>query len=293
MKINLAIEKYLVHIERKFKPSTLSSYSLCLNRFNKLTDSVNLVDLSEIKKVHINKFKDEISNQISKNTSNQYMNILRSFLIYLSLKNIKALPSSSIKLSKQKKSKYVFLSSDEVKRLIKSVKSDSIDGLRDTAIIEILLTTGIKLSDLIELNIDNLDLNKGKIIINKKNFFLSENALKTLKFYILERKDLDDALFIRHSGNAKLVSTDGFLRLSPEGVERVLRKHGKRARINKKVTPLVLRHTFATLLMREGADLQGVQKLLHHKDPHSTGIYLNQQKVNPKNTLDNYMPDLD
>jgi site-specific recombinase XerD len=160
-----------------------------------------------------------------------------------------------------------------VQRLLVAVKGGRLEDLRDRAIMELLFSTGLRVSELARLDIENVNLNTGEFSVRGKGdkirlVFLSSSATKALKEYLERRKDVSPALFIGLSRNSKEAT-----RLTARSVERMVKKYAVRAGIVKKTTPHTLRHSFATDLLRNGADIRSVQAMLGHSSITTTQIY--------------------
>jgi len=189
------------------------------------------------------------------------------------------------------------LEHDELRRLLNAPSGDSLPSLRDRAILELFFSTGLRLSELANLNRDSVSLDKGEFSVRGKGdkirlVFLSDDARDALKKYLDKRVDLDEALFVRNArgsssqklsvpverptgtGKRSRTIAQGFdLRLTPRSIERMVKRYALKAGITKKVTPHQLRHSFATDLLRNGADIRSVQALLGHSHITTTQIY--------------------
>jgi site-specific recombinase XerD len=216
-----------------------------------------------------------ISGTLKKKTQNYYLIALRAFLKYLVRREIKSLQPDRIDLAKTSERSLDLISSDELARLLAAPKGDKIQALRDRAIFELLFSTGLRISELCSLS-RYIDLKKDELSVRGKGekvrvVFLSEDAKNAIKKYLEKRDDVDDALFVKHSnGGAKEAKS---LRLSPRSIERDIAHYAIAAGISKKVTPHVLRHSFATDLLENGADLRSVQVMLGHANINTTQIY--------------------
>ena len=209
---------------------------------------------------------------LKKRTQNYYLIALRQFLKYLAKRNVDSLPPERIELAKVGQRDLNLITEDELKRLLSAPEGNTLKTLRDRAILELLFSTGLRVSELTSLNAD-LDLSKDEFSIRGKGekvrvVFLSEQAKKSIKEYLKARKDMHDALFVSIP-RGKQEAT----RLTARSVERLVARYAIKAGISKKVTPHVLRHTFATDLLQNGADLRSVQALLGHADISTTQIY--------------------
>lgn len=229
-------------------------------------------------KASAGKFSFEKGN-LKKNTQNYYLIALRNFLKYLAKRDIGTLTADKIELSKLPERQVFFLEENELEQLLAAPKSDHFKGLRDKAILELLFSTGLRVSELCGLNRDSINLSiknsSDEFPIRGKGdkirlVFLSENAKIALKNYLEKRKDIDSALFIRYIKNPNKAEN---LRLTPRSVERLVKYYAVKAGINKNITVHTLRHSFATDLLMNGADIRSVQALLGHSNIATTQIY--------------------
>lgn len=224
---------------------------------------------------------------LKKNTQNYYLIALRNFLKYLAKRDIETLSADKIELGKQSERQVVFLEENELERLLNAPATASggvppkagmaslSKSLRDKAILELLFSTGLRVSELCALNRDSINFRSGEFSVRGKGdkirlVFLSESAKETLKSYLKKREDVDEALFIR---NIKNPSKKDDLRLTARSVERVVKYYAAKAGLTKKITPHSLRHSFATDLLMNGADIRSVQELLGHSNITTTQIY--------------------
>ena len=211
---------------------------------------------------------------LKRKTQNYYLIALRAFLKYLRKRGIESMPPERIELAKVSERGLDLISTDELERLMNIPEGESEASLRDRAMLELLFSTGLRVSELCALDSD-IDLSKDELSVRGKGekirvVFLSPLAKKRLLAYKAIRKDMDDALFIQLGKNAKNAHS---LRISPRSVERIVKRYAIKAGISKKVTPHVIRHSFATDLLSNGADLRSVQALLGHANIATTQIY--------------------
>lgn len=212
---------------------------------------------------------------MKRRTQNYYLIALRAFLKYMRKRGIKSLSPEFIELAKVPERSLDLITDQELGRLMKSPDASTPQGLRDSAILELLFSTGLRISELCNLSIDDVDLSRDEFSVRGKGdkirvVFLSDSARESIRTYLKSRKDMDDALFIQYGKNAKDAKT---LRLSPRAVQRMLKVHAAKAGITRKVSPHVIRHSFATDLLSNGADLRSVQALLGHANIGTTQIY--------------------
>ena len=208
------------------------------------------------------------------NTQNYYMISLRAFLKFLRKRGVESLNPERIELAKVGSRDLDLISSSELGRLMDGPKGEDLVALRDRAILELFFSTGLRVSELCSLGRD-LDLSRDEFSVRGKGekvrvVFLSISAKRALREYLDKRKDLDDALFVHLGGNAK---SSKELRLTPRSVERIVKHYAIKAGITRKVTPHVIRHSFATDLLQNGADLRSVQALLGHANIATTQVY--------------------
>ncbi len=211
---------------------------------------------------------------LKKKTQNYYLIALRGFLKYLLKRGITSLPPDQIELAKVSERSLDLVSGDELGRLLEAPKGDDLKTLRDKAILELLFSTGLRVSELCSLPRD-LDISKDEFAVRGKGdkvrvVFLSENARRALKNYLGKRKDMEDNLFI---GMGKANKKGEATSLTPRSVERLVATYAIKAGISKKVTPHVIRHSFATDLLENGADIRSVQAMLGHANISTTQIY--------------------
>ncbi len=212
-------------------------------------------------------------------TRNYYLIALRAFLKYMRKRGIESLNPERIELAKVPERSLDLISSAELTRLIEAPDLASLSGLRDKAILELLFSTGLRVSELCALSQEDVDLSRDEFSVRGKGdkvrvVFLSDTARDAIKAYLKERKDFDDAMFIQYGKNAKHNDEKNIdLRLTPRSVQRIIKRYATIAGITRKVTPHKLRHCFATDLLHNGADLRSVQALLGHANIATTQIY--------------------
>ena len=227
-------------------------------------------------------YKTPSGNYLAKKSQNYYLIALRAFLNYLADRDIESLPSSKVKLAKQKTDETIsFLTVQDVEKMLKVPDTSKQNGLQDRVIMELFFSSGMRISELLSLNIDQLSFLNSNKSINKtfelsivgkgkhvRTIFISPRAAVWLEKYLKARKDVYKPLFI----NFRSKDYDNN-RLSPRYVQLMISKCAKISGLSKKVTPHTLRHTYATDLLTHGADLRSVQELLGHKNVSTTQIY--------------------
>lgn len=213
---------------------------------------------------------------IKKKTQNYYLIALRAFLKYLRRRGVESLSPERIDLAKVSERSLEIISSEELSRLLEASDGEDIKSLRDKSILELLFSTGLRVSELCALNRD-IDLRKDELSVRGKGekirvVFITEKARSALCDYLDKRVDIEEAMFIQLSKNADERKKDA-LRLTPRSVERLVKKYAIKAGISKKVSPHTIRHSFATDLLQNGADLRSVQALLGHANISTTQVY--------------------
>lgn len=212
---------------------------------------------------------------LKKKTQNYYLIALRAFLKYLAKKKIKTVSPEQIELAKVGERHLDLISANELGRLMEAPKGDDVKALRDRAILQLLFSTGLRVSELCSLTQD-IDWSASEFTVRGKGdkvrvVFLSDDAKIAVKKYLDKRTDMDDALFVKVTGRESAKNEE--LHLTPRSIERIVKQYAIKAGISKKVTPHVIRHSFATDLLRNGADLRSVQMLLGHANIGTTQIY--------------------
>lgn len=283
--INNYIRQFLEHleIEKGRSLNTIENYQRYLKRFvqfSNIEDPKNITDdLIREYRLWLNRQpadKKDGKKTLSKNTQNYYLIALRGFLKYLHRRDVPTLSPEMIELAKVGDRDLDLISFSELERLLDAPNVKNLKGIRDKAILEMLFSTGMRVSELCSLS-RYIDLEKDELTIRGKGdkvrlVFMSDNAKDSIKKYLDKRVDIDDALFIRLINN-KEKDGNTSLRLSSRSVERIVKMLATKAGIDKKVTPHVIRHIFATDLLSNGADIRSVQALLGHANITTTQIY--------------------
>jgi len=224
-------------------------------------------------------YKNPYKGVLKRQTQNYFLVALRSFLRYLIRQRIPSLSPEMIELGKSRDRNIKFLLPEELNKLFSVVDSTDEIGLRDRTILEVLFSTGLRVSELVSLNREQANVQSGEFgVIGKggkaRVVFLSKHAKEWLGLYMTKRSDPYRPLFIRYSGpKGKEGLTDERLRLSARSIERMIDKYRKKAGILFRIGPHILRHSYATDLLEHGADLRSVQEMLGHKNISTTQIY--------------------
>lgn len=280
-----------LEIEKGRSTKTTENYGLYLARFLDLITqdfpegaTIKPADLTpEILRkfrLRLNRFDDNQNHErLSALTQSYHLIALRGFLKYLAKRGIKSLDPSLVDLPRAAKKQVTFLHFDEVSRLLSEIPTDTETGLRDRAIIELLFSGGLRVSELCNLNRDSINLARREFMVRGKGkkdrpIFIDQTTAEHIEEYLNARTDTLPALFLNNSFNQNIPDTSGdFRRLSPRSIERIIGKYTRQAGITKHVTPHTLRHSFATDLLMNGADIRSVQSLLGHANIATTQIY--------------------
>ncbi len=278
-----------VEIEKGNSLKTVRNYDYYLSRFFEFAKITEPKEINDDKirefRLFLNrqpglKTKGQQSSNLKKNTQNYHLIALRSFLKYLMKRDVSSLSPDRIELAKIKERSLDLISVEELDRLLSAPlkvleikkNTDRQKILRDKAILELFFSTGLRLSELCSLNRD-LDLSKDEFSIRGKGekvrvVFLSLSAKQAISQYLKERKDMAEPLFVQYSSNKREDN-----RLTPRSIERIVKYYAIVAGISKKVTPHIIRHSFATDLLSNGADIRSVQMMLGHANIATTQIY--------------------
>ena len=285
MKLSNAIILFLEHVEigKNQSLKTVKNYRHYLSRFSHFVGheiEIDQIDLSIVTKyrMHLNRYVDSHGKSLSKKTQNYHLIALRAFLKYLSKHDFKTLAAEKIELGKEESREVSFLLRDELEQLFKSIDIGNSSGLRDRAIIETLYSTGLRVSELVSLNRSQINLERGEFMVRGKGrkiriVFLSSRCTEWLKKYLATRGDVWEPVFINYKKQKKDMLDGEKRRLTAVSVEEIVRRYARLAGIIKKVTPHTLRHSFATGLLMEGADIRSVQELLGHASISTKQVY--------------------
>jgi len=282
-KLSLLLTDFLEHleVEQNRSQKTIENYNHYLRRFFSWTGVKNPTDitLDIVRKYRLtlNRFTNEKGVPLKKITQNYHAIALRNFLKYLSKRDIKCLSAEKIEIGKNPTHEIEFLSEEELERLLKSASDEDFKTLRDRAILELLFSTGLRVSELTSITRQHLNLQKQEFSIKGKGdkvriVFISDSAKNYLEKYLRKRIDIDPALFIRLAKNGK-VSDNQDKHLTPRSIQRIVKFYARKAGIVKDVHPHTLRHSFATDLLANGADIRSVQSMLGHSSITTTQIY--------------------
>jgi site-specific recombinase XerD len=272
-----------LEIERGRSVKTVENYDRYLNRF---FEFVKVKSPSLLTEEHIREFRLHLNRQpgakvglrresMKRRTQNYYLIAVRAFLKFLRKRGVTSVSPERIELAKVPERSLDLISAAELVRLMSAPARGTLIGKRDAAILELLFSTGLRISELCSLSIDDVDLTRDEFSVRGKGdkvrvVFLSDSAKAAIRDYLTERKDMEDAMFIRYGKKAHVGAE---ARVTPRVVQRLFKQYAAKAGITRKVTPHVIRHSFATDLLSNGADLRSVQALLGHAHIGTTQIY--------------------
>lgn len=296
--LNTYLTEYLEHleIEKNRSPKTLENYAFYLGRFLEYlgTEQVpSSITHEEVRKYRLwlNRLIDVHGDPLKKNTQNYHLIALRSFLKYLAKRDIKTLSAEKIELMKMPDRDVSFLDGSDLNRILEApltVRDDSdnpnsiIQKYRDKAILELFFSTGLRVSELANLLKEDVNLTRDEFSIEGKGgkrrvVFLSEQAKHWIKKYLGLRKDMNPYLFVSHDKRTapkkKSAKESQYDPLTTRSMQRIVKKYAKMAGITKPVSPHTLRHSYATDLLQNGADIRSVQAMLGHSSITTTQIY--------------------
>lgn len=286
MFISEALTDFLEHLEVESGRSqkTIINYQLYLERFIDFAGDIHVdkitSELIRQYRLWLNRYKnDNTGESLSLITQSYHLIALRGLLTYLSRRDIKSLAADKIILPKTVRKQVTFLQYDEVLRMIEQIPTDTESGLRDRAIVELLFSSGLRVSELVNLNRDHINLKRREFMVRGKGqkdrpVFISKGAAEHVSKYLESRTDSLPALFLSYSKRTATPSTSGdYRRLSARSIQRMVSQYARLAGITKHVSPHTMRHSFATDLLMNGADLRSVQSMLGHSNISTTQVY--------------------
>ena len=275
---------YVEHLEVEGGRSahTAENYTLYLERFVEFSGDVTVDQItSELVRKYrlwLNRYKNDHDGELATITQGYHLIALRGFLNYLSKRDIPSLSPEKIDLPKVARKQVTFLHYDEVERLLEEISADDEPGLRDRAIIELLFSSGLRVSELVGLDRDHINTKRREFMVRGKGqkdrpVFISESASTHVKNYLAARTDNLPPLFVSYSRNNEASNSGNYRRLTSRSIQRIINKYAKLAGITKHVSPHTMRHSFATDLLMNGADIRSVQVMLGHSSISTTQVY--------------------
>jgi site-specific recombinase XerD len=284
MDYEAAVAQFLEYLELEQNRSlkTIQNYSHYLNRLSDYAGELKLKDIDAdlVRKwrMWLNRLPTATNDELTKTTQNYHLIALRSFLRFCAKRNWETLQPDKIELARTKRPQVTFLTIEELQRLTAQPDVSKLNGLRDVAIIELLFSSGLRVSELVGLDRDHINLKRREFMVRGKGqkdrpIFISDEAAAWIEKYLAMRTDNTKPLFIRYSGTKKTDNTGNFSRLTARSVQRMVSRYARLAGITKHVSPHTLRHSFATDLLMNGADLRSVQAMLGNSNIATTQIY--------------------
>lgn len=302
-----AMVQFLEHleVERNLSQLTIRNYGHYINRFIDWFEGRGHKDITKLDqdvmrkyRVYLNRYTDERGDPLSRKTQSYHIIALRSWLKYLVKNDLEVLQPEKVDLPKGESQHMQFLNTEQMERLLNQPDVTDPAGLRDRVILEVLFSTGLRVSELVGLNRDQVDTKRREFgVIGKgrrpRVVFLSEGAAVWLDRWLDSRSDDWAPVFIRFSGKQPEPYEDGEeMRLTSRSVQRIIRKYARMAKLSVKITPHGIRHTFATDLLSNGAGLRDVQEMLGHKNIATTQIYTHVTRPQLKKMHDEFHSDL-
>lgn len=297
-----------IEIERGRSIRTAENYHLYMDRLVEFAGDIPVSQITDelVRKYRLwlNRYIDAQGRELSIITQSYHLIALRSFLKYCGQRDIDTLDADRINLPKVAKKQVSFLLAEEVTRMMDAVDLDDPNGLRDKAILELLFSGGMRVSELCSLNREQVNLDRREFTIRGKGnkdrpIFISKTAATAVGDYLNSRNDNLKPLFLNNSRNIHkdLDDSDGVdasesRRLTPRSIQRIVTKYTRLAGITKHVTPHTLRHSFATDLLMNGADLRSVQSMLGHSNIATTQIYTHVTDPHLKEVHEQFQSDI-
>ena len=287
-----------LEIENGRSTKTAENYQFYLERFMSFTSDIKPEDITKETvrryRLWLNRLTNEHGDNLSLITQNYHLIALRGFLKYLANRDIKSLSPDYVSLPKVVKKQVSFLHFDEVQRMLNEVDTSTEEGLRDRAILELLFAGGLRVSELVSLDKEHINVERREFTVRGKGkkdrpIFFTKSAAKWIGEYLDARTDALPALFLSYSRNASKPDNSGnYRRLSVRSIQNIVNKYAKLAGITKQVTPHTMRHSFATDLLMNGADIRSVQDMLGHSNISTTQVYTHITDVHLKEIHDQF-----
>jgi len=277
-----------LEIEKGRSQKTIENYDHYLRRFLEWAKIIRpeqiTAEVVRNFRIYLNRYEDQKGQKLKKVTQGFYVIAIRGFLKFLAKRDIKSLQAEKIEMGKAPTREVAFLEMEEVERILAQANGQDLKSLRDRAILELLFSAGLRVSELTDINREKIDLKGRELSVRGKGdkvrvVFISDSAAQAIGKYLDKRTDVDPALFVRDFQGLKKFEgksnkkTGDNLRLTPRSVQRIVKYYATKAGIVKDVHPHTLRHSFATDLLINGADIRSVQAMLGHSSITTTQVY--------------------
>jgi len=271
-----------LEIEQNRSQKTIANYDHYLTRLSDYAGDIAVADINPelVRKwrLWLNRLGTNVSDELKKSTQNYHLIALRSFLKFCHKRELDCMAPDKIELARTKRAQVTFLNEEELGRMFDQPDISTDAGLRDRAILELLFSSGLRVSELIGLDKDHINLKRREFMVRGKGqkdrpIFISVEAAEWIEKYLNKRTDTTKPLFIRYGGRKTVDRSGNFHRLTARSVQRLVAHYALLAGITKHVSPHTLRHSFATNLLMNGADLRSVQAMLGHSNISTTQIY--------------------
>jgi site-specific recombinase XerD len=272
-----------LELERNASQLTIRNYDHYLKRFLDFAKDIEPkdIDLNLVRKyrLYLSRWIDpKTKKPLKRITQNYFMIALRAFLRYLARIDITTLSPEKVELGEAEARPLKVLDDAALRSLLEAPQTADKAGLRDKAILELLFSTGLRVSEAASLNRDSINLDRREFSVIGKGskeriVFLSDAACEWIGRFLSARKDTFKPLFVRFQGRVDPAENGEAMRLTPRSIERIVEKYVKQVGLSVKATPHTLRHSFATDLLINGADIRSVQEMLGHSNIATTQIY--------------------
>jgi len=290
-----------LEVERGRSPKTSESYQHYLERFIEFAGDVEVENITPelIRKYRLwlNRLESADGEGLALITQSYHLIALRGFLDYLSKRDIASLAPNRIELPKVHRKQVTFLHYDEVERILEAIPADdTLPHLRDRAIVELLFSSGLRISELINLDRDHINTKRREFMVRGKGqkdrpIFISQSAANAVDTYLAARADSLAPLFLNYSRNSVAATDGNYRRLAPRSIQRMVAQYAKLAGITKHVSPHTMRHSFATDLLMNGADIRSVQSMLGHSNISTTQVYTHVTDAHLKEVYEKFHSD--
>lgn len=271
-----------LEIEQNRSQKTIRNYDHYLTRLIDFAGDLQVrdIDAELVRKwrLWLNRLGTNVSDELQKSTQNYHLIALRSFLKFCAKRDIATLNADKVELAHTTRKQVTFLNPEELGRLFSQPDIQTLPGLRDRSILELLFSSGLRVSELVSLDKDHVNLKRREFMVRGKGqkdrpIFISPTAADWVQRYLDRRQDTTRPLFIRYGGSKQVDVSGNYHRLTARSVQRMVARYALMAGITKHVSPHTLRHSFATDLLMNGADLRSVQAMLGHSNIATTQIY--------------------